>query len=373
MAKRDNNVYILGAGFSADAGIPVMAAFLQHAYEAYESPAGALPFYVEPHYEAVLRRRIELKRCRDAVKLDLDNIEQLFGLIDMEESLGHGHRDDISIKHVIAHLVTHAATQDISYRVHVETRALSLASGSAVLNRFCDPMVVARPGRATLRMKEYELAVAILAGMFEPDAAGVDNTIVTFNYDVQVENAAARLDLWPDYGISRTRYAGARTNPGKSLAVRKLHGSSNWAYVRQRATRAHIYDSYDDFGANNAPIIVPPTWKKGQFSPLLGEVWAGALKALSKATRICVIGYSMPETDLHFQYLMASALAANPALYGLTVVDIGTLSDRYAKLFVPLVEYGRLKFVGGGLDGFLTQKQFKRLGRGTGIEEVIRV
>jgi hypothetical protein len=51
-------------------------------------------------------------------------------------------------------------------------------------------------------------------------------------------------------------------------------------------------------------------------------VWQKAVDALKTATRICVIGYSMPETDAFFKFLLALGLAENDRLYKLVVVDL---------------------------------------------------
>ena len=50
-------------------------------------------------------------------------------------------------------------------------------------------------------------------------------------------------------------------------------------------------------------------------------VWKKAVDALKAATRICVIGYSMPETDAFFKFLLALGLAENDRLYKFVVVD----------------------------------------------------
>jgi hypothetical protein len=71
----------------------------------------------------------------------------------------------------------------------------------------------------------------------------------------------------------------------------------------------------------NTPII-PPTWRKtaaGEtvFARLLGE----ALKHMRLAARIVIVGYSMPNTDSYFRYLLAEALGT-PTLPSIEVWDI---------------------------------------------------
>jgi hypothetical protein len=101
---------------------------------------------------------------------------------------------------------------------------------------------------------------------------------------------------------------------------------------------------------------------------------------LSKATRICVIGYSMPETDTFFKYLLTMALSRNHQLYKLIVVDFSDkrsalgkaisnsespLYSRYESLLDPLFKSRRFRFFDDGLDRFLVSHISRaELGRG---------
>jgi hypothetical protein len=67
-------------------------------------------------------------------------------------------------------------------------------------------------------------------------------------------------------------------------------------------------------------LLVPPTWRK-IFGAHLTDVWDGALAALKDATRIVILGFSMPTTDTHFKYLLASGLRENISLRHLLFVN----------------------------------------------------
>jgi len=66
---------------------------------------------------------------------------------------------------------------------------------------------------------------------------------------------------------------------------------------------------------------VPPSWDKSEYSKIMQPVRKRAVDALKTATRICAIGYSMPETDAFFKFLLTLGLAENDRLYKLIVVD----------------------------------------------------
>src|SRR5437667_7289878 len=78
--ENDHNVYILGAGFSADAGLPLVSDFLLRMRDCH-------PWLIEkgrPNeakaVENVLRFRLEAASAAYWVKLDLENREELFSL-----------------------------------------------------------------------------------------------------------------------------------------------------------------------------------------------------------------------------------------------------------------------------------------------------
>ena len=62
------------------------------------------------------------------------------------------------------------------------------------------------------------------------------------------------------------------------------------------------------------PLIVPPTWNKGDSHKALTQIWAQAAQALSKAENIFVIGYSLPPSDAFFRYLYALGTAGDVLL-----------------------------------------------------------
>jgi hypothetical protein len=65
-------------------------------------------------------------------------------------------------------------------------------------------------------------------------------------------------------------------------------------------------------------------------------VWEAASEALNRATRICIIGYSMPEADAFFKYLITLGLADNHQLYKMIVVNKDAIGLQQS--FVPFQE-----------------------------------
>jgi hypothetical protein len=85
---QDHNVYILGAGFSKDAGAPLIFDFLDRAREFFDDPDSALDLQERQQFEEVFKFKREIAKAREKFRIDLDNIEQLFGLVEMSQRLG---------------------------------------------------------------------------------------------------------------------------------------------------------------------------------------------------------------------------------------------------------------------------------------------
>ena len=376
--QRDNNVYVLGAGFSHEAGLPLVAEFLQAARELYDRPGQHLSDDLYAHFDAVFKFRQETRRARDIVNLRLEDIEVLFSLAEMSALLRGGSRQGIlrSVRHLIGHTVTAIEERPNRIRFDLEQSDFDVARGQAALR----PFIIEDPGspgrrRVQLEMSQYAFLVAVLTGMCDPPRLSSRDTFISFNYDLVLENAIEQLGHRPDYALSRVQWESDPDLRRPSIELLKLHGSANWSRVSRRGVRARVCRSYAPPGQSLEPVIVPPTWKKGELGPLLQEVWAKAHQAIAGATRLCIVGYSLPETDLYFQYLLTSALVENPGLYSVTVVDAdasGGLESRYRALFGPVADYGRFRYfpsrnTGGGLLQFISAGGFRWLGRGQTI------
>src|SRR5260370_21489540 len=83
----DRNVYILGAGFSADAGAPLIQGFLDCSRRLVDQPFSDLDPVERAHFKSVFKFRSEMAQSREKVRMDLDDIEQLFGLVEISQRL----------------------------------------------------------------------------------------------------------------------------------------------------------------------------------------------------------------------------------------------------------------------------------------------
>jgi hypothetical protein len=332
--ENDHNVYIIGAGFSAERGLPVLANFMLAMRDAH-------PWLMAQRREAeansiqkVLEYRLQAASAGYRVRIELENIEELFSLASASQN-----RLTPDIRRAIA------ATLDYCQKVHSPKRARFVVVQDILpfsANVIVEPDKVGSERQVLLSMPTYEQYVGALLGWFQSGNVVGKNTFISFNYDTLVEESLSGLGIDFSYGFNplsvdlNTDAKMFRLRHDAALRVLKLHGSCNWARQVETDQKLSIFDSYDSVRAKNLiPDVVPPTWRK-VFGEQLNDVWSEALTAIGSATRVIMLGFSMPDTDLHFKYLLAAGLQNNFSLRQIVAVnpDNTTIEKRLAGMLV---------------------------------------
>jgi hypothetical protein len=123
-----------------------------------------------------------------------------------------------------------------------------------------------------------------------------------------------------------------------TMRLSKLHGSLGWWWVPRDLTGSTLARERFDATFSSAepaecyersailpgrePFIVPPLATKSPYftNPVTRQMWQDAHDALSAATRVVLMGYSLPLTDTVVVGMLRSALAASKA--SVQVVDL---------------------------------------------------
>jgi len=294
-------------------------------------------------FEMVFDAISELQGVHAKAYLDLDNLEIVFGAIEMGTLIKKlGKRTDEEIIELRNAFVTVIyKTLEFNIRFPVGGGGTRIHP-PAPYNDF-----VSRLG-------------TIKAGVKPQDP--VEYSFITFNYDLCLDYALHFHRFGYDYCLT-----GAKGS-GRSPLL-KLHGSINWGvaddgeivpkYVSE--ARFDLYPGLDhvfyNLGStlhlkehkgsklNGPPVIVPPTWNKNSYHGQLSNVWAVAAEELSEAENIFIIGYSLPETDSFFRYLYALGSESKKRLRNFVVInpdDSGVTKERF------------LQMVGRGVEGRFT-------------------
>ena len=161
-------------------------------------------------------------------------------------------------------------------------------------------------------------------------------TVVTLNYDTLIERASQELritdkikgilteQMYPPYFAHIQSRSDSLWGEGTiaTFLYLKLHGSTNWYYSGRDDFYGEtiFYSTVPSLGSGNlAPekasieragdkeaLIIPPVTEKTTYfnNETVKGLWHKASDALSKATRVFVIGYSLPISDLGMQFFL---------------------------------------------------------------------
>jgi NAD-dependent SIR2 family protein deacetylase len=295
-------IFILGAGASKEAGGPLMNDFLDRADELLrlkaQGTAGS-----EEAFRDVFNAISELRSVHSKAYLDLDNIEVLFGAIELAQLIGKlGHRDHDQIDQLRNSIITLIfKTLEICIPFPIE---LGHINPPIPYGKFVKMLFDVQSQRTPTDPHYY--------------------SFITFNYDLCLDFA-----LHYYYGQNYDYCLSGTIEPQK-FPLLKLHGSINWSTCNQcdqiiprnfnDVNFGPLFDfKYVNYNLGSElskkehcgepikgpPILVPPTWDKMSYHKELGNIWKIAAKELSEAENIFIVGYSLPETDLFFRYLFA--------------------------------------------------------------------
>ncbi|MFD3001949.1 hypothetical protein ACFS7Z_16370 [Pontibacter toksunensis] len=347
----NGDVYILGAGASFESGAPLMNNFLDVAEDLLRQ--GVFKEDQEK-IELVFDLISELQIVHSKAQLDLNNIESLFGAIEMGIILGR----------------LTSKSQDVAkYK-----EALTTLISRTLIQSMLFPFVIKTGYQNIPTFKSSESYSQFAELLINKKAYGA--SVLTFNYDLGLELALAFYNTKVNYRLD---------DDTENFNLLKLHGSINWYTNANSQTKEINFHSLEDAtryiqndfdnkrykenekypfdidrylnmaGANEhknlETVIIPPTWNKTEYHGQLTKVWEAAADKLSNAQNIYIFGYSLPESDSFFRYLFALGTISKNRIRNIIVYnpeDSGETEARFRRLFGLSTEsrfkYKPLKF-----------------------------
>jgi hypothetical protein len=346
--RNNHHVYILGAGYSAARGMPLIPGFLNRMRDAAIWFEQNQMDKEKDAIQEVLRFRLSAAASAYRVPIDLENVEELFSLA----SASRGQIAD-SVKLSIAATLWYCSQVDAPHLFMGDAEVTKLG-----LQRASRPLNANDPSTRIVDM--YDALALKLLLVDQPERSSV----ITFNYDTIVEDSIASLGGTFNYGFCGPpeRQAGVAYDDD-GLAVLKLHGSVNWS---NQAGVLKVFKGYESLRETGAiPLIIPPTWNK-TIQDRLSEVWATAIDRLSTATKIFIVGFSIPKTDLHFKYLLAAGMRDNFSLREIVFIDPAetTIRARATDVIASReIENNRVRFVPYRLENLIGERVHEVSGR----------
>jgi hypothetical protein len=316
-------VYLLGAGFSAPLGLPVMSNFLVRSKDLFGAQSDKYR-----HFEDVFKTIAHMHVCKSYFEADLFNIEEILSILEMREGLESTSEVRSFIKYIV---------DVIQYYTPPLTQPPPVRPGGWMDSIF---------GRDTWSLygafvgSLFNLAFSVTWPPGSPDAGVIsfarnDNAkanyaVVSLNYDLILENLGLFLN---------ERYSSAKQvrflrdfaqNPSADkieVPLAKLHGSA-------------------DSGQ-----IIAPTWNKS-LHPKLVSNWKKAHELLADANHIRILGYSLPTTDAYIKYLLKSAVVNSSNLKRIDVICRGEVAKRN---YDYCVRFNFYRFKDARLEDYLGQ------------------
>lgn len=361
----DHNVYILGAGFSAEGGLPVVSNFLNRLRDSH-------PWLIEQGrkaeaaaVQAVLDFRQKATSASYWTRIDLENIEELFSLASIRGEMGNGQLLS-SIRLAIA------ATLDFAWKKSCRQEIDIIHQPDHKGNFKKVPIWFKRSQGSpdgVYRAPLFAYFAARLLGILGESGTIVgENTFLTFNYDTLLEDSFSTMAVPFNYGFRPEAvefHKTARVSAEDSaIKILKLHGSVNLGF--SESVKPVVFASYGDVLENNmGPDLVPPTWNK-RLTSHLEDVWSCAVNKLKTATRIIVLGFSMPTTDIQFKYLLGAGLKENISLREIVFInsDSEALKKRVLDVFrSEHIDKHKIRFEDLAFSTFLAHGRTHLIGR----------
>ena len=187
-------------------------------------------------------------------------------------------------------------------------------------------------------------------------------TVITFNYDMVIEESFAKANLWnPRDGfglkVSGISHEWSKRWYEKDLGNRKarsrvtllkLHGSLGWVQYANHQIRIKNRPYVVRKGITDKISILPPGWNKPIDKNPYRELWRKARLKLESCKSLLILGYSLPETDLLARALFSEVVRSRASrenyLQNLFLIDLSDkVKSRFATLFTPAMgPYGRV-------------------------------
>lgn len=316
--------YILGAGFSAPLGLPLMSNFLEKSKDMFLQQKDKYRNFME-----VFDRIINMHSAKTYYNSDLLNIEEILSILEIESALSSKKKKIVKyfieyIQDVINYYTPKMGSHD-PIRKLISTRLYGSDEKWTPYGCFVSNLFNFIFEYST----DYNRIIIKLA-----EKSNNKYSVITFNYDMVLENILTFLGKYLQY-----------SNESRDLTDERFKYIASSNEYDPNWSMPHLAKLHGSVDRGN---IVPPTWNKSLNNKISDE-WKRAHEILNDSTQIRFIGYSLPVSDSYVKYLLKSALIHDDKkLKNLHRIDIlcldddkGSVKDRYREF----IEFKNAKYL----------------------------
>jgi NAD-dependent SIR2 family protein deacetylase len=356
-------VFFLGAGFSADAGIPAQKKLLQTYLSNYDTNKERremiLDFLADVYrFNYTKPRSIEDKKDRNIYP----NLEDVFSLLDnaIVNSEYIGKFDPSELTNIRKHFVSgimNTINQSVNDYRYIKEFA-QLLTDKRIDSDVNDPFSIITTNWDIILLNRFrEYHDTIIEKYSEgkslseiSQSKNIDRKkIALIDYCIYTHALRDYENHVPSFKIKCMGY--------KNIKLLNLHGSPIWL-ICQKCKKIFSPPTYDKDKRyekdalpviNNDqvpcplcnkpkrtmfPILIMPTYLKIIQNVHLLDVWQNAAMELQEAGNIYFIGYSLPEADYLIRYLFVSNIKKTAKIFVSTQEDsVSKTKNNYRKLF----------------------------------------
>lgn len=314
-------VYILGAGFSAYAGVPLMNNFILKSKDIYYSGQTRYAYF-----EKIFEKIDELAKVKNFFKADLYNIEEVLSLFDTEAILYRNTKFRTEFIRYISDVIEYYTFNNLEIKLGMANWEGSFLGKEIPsyyaffsLSLFGVSFSSTKTGNAN-------------KGDIKLQRITNDNcrySVISLNYDLILENSLNSINSFysPElnFEFERNKYLKEWELP----QLCKLHGSVD------------------------LQNIIPPTWSKNTSENSIQKTWKNAYNILKDATQIRLIGYSLPITDNNVRFLLKSAMLKNQSLKKIDVICLDK-TGQIKSIYDEFIDFNYYDFRNNRTENYLS-------------------
>jgi len=313
-------VYILGAGFSAYAGVPLMNNFILKAKDIYYTGESKYAYFGK-----IFDKIDELAKVKNFFKADLYNIEEVLSLFDTEAILYRNTKFKSEFIRFISDTIEYYTFKNLDIKLSVdwEKRFLGKQMTSKYAFFASSLMGTSFTAKDILNIQKGDIVIG------RTENKDYRYSIISLNYDLLLENC---INCINDF-----------YSPQIPFEFEKERYLKNWE-------TPHLCKLHGSIETKN---IIPPTWSKNTSDDSIQKTWKNAYNILKDATQIRIVGYSLPITDNNIRFLLKSAMLKNESLKKIDVICLDK-TGKIKSIYDEFIDFNYYDFINERIETYLS-------------------